>query len=408
MSKTRVLTLFLLLGLCPEAFPQAVRVSAGLDFGLVCLSDGTVWSWGDNDFGQLGNGTRIYSKQPVQVQGISNIVAISAGEKYALAIGSNGVVWAWGDNRYGQLGIGKFGGQELFPTEVPGLTNVTALAAGSKNSLALCADGAVWAWGNNDDGQLGDGPQAKERQMKIDEREGIPVYRVGHVDCAAPVRVQSVSNTVRVAVGAQQGSCLALDKDGNVWSWGSLANGALGLEDRGMCVTTPRRLLCPTNVVEIATDTASVFVQRGGAVYACGYSGYYKYWLQSKSRLRESDPVLLDGITGAKQVALGCSHVLVLREDGAVLTWGDCGSRQLRSSGETNQPALVLGMPKIVSIAAGGDRSLVLDEKGDVWEWKNEWEWKSNKNVKPVRVVFRKSGIRDVSRKATNAGDKLD
>ncbi|MCW5943806.1 MAG: hypothetical protein KIS66_16360 [Fimbriimonadaceae bacterium] len=136
-----------------------VSVSAGAAFSLALRNDGTVWAWGWNGEGELGNGSSAVptrSLVPVQVLAPSGIVAISAGGLHALALRDDGTVWAWGHNEQGALGDGTYTTRRT-PVQVPGLTNVVAISAGFLHSLAIRADGTTWAWGDNQRGQIGDG-----------------------------------------------------------------------------------------------------------------------------------------------------------------------------------------------------------------------------------------------------------
>ena len=139
------------------------RAGAGSTHSLVLKSDGTVWAWGDNTNGALGVGNTADQgtvltccDTPVQVHGLTTVTAVAAGDFDSLALTSAGTVWAWGDNTSGQLGDGTMTARDT-PVQVGGLTRVTAIAAGSTQSLALKSDGTVSAWGNNTEGELGDG-----------------------------------------------------------------------------------------------------------------------------------------------------------------------------------------------------------------------------------------------------------
>ena len=116
---------------------------------------GTVWSWGWNAMGQLGDGTTADRHAPVQVPDLAGVVAVSAGAYHTLALRRDGTVWAWGYNAVGQLGDGTTVDRRR-PVRVGNLTGVVAVAAGGLHSLALRGDGTVWAWGFNGFGQLGD------------------------------------------------------------------------------------------------------------------------------------------------------------------------------------------------------------------------------------------------------------
>ena len=121
------------------------------------MHDGSVWTWGYNYFGQLGDGGETNRCTPVQVTGLKGVKAISAGLGHTLAVRSDGSVWAWGSNVFGELGNNSYVSSSV-PVEVPGLTNVTAIAASMMaHSVAVREDGTVWAWGNNGFGQFGDG-----------------------------------------------------------------------------------------------------------------------------------------------------------------------------------------------------------------------------------------------------------
>jgi alpha-tubulin suppressor-like RCC1 family protein len=134
------------------------KVAAGASFTLALKSDGTVYGWGTNLEGELGNGNKTTSLTPVQA-GVSNITDLAAGYWLSLALKSDGTVWAWGRNDMGQLGNGTT--QALTgistPAAVSGLSSVTAIHAGVSFGVALKSDGTVWAWGENASGQLGNG-----------------------------------------------------------------------------------------------------------------------------------------------------------------------------------------------------------------------------------------------------------
>jgi alpha-tubulin suppressor-like RCC1 family protein len=142
------------------------KIAAGDGFSLALRSDGTVWAWGNNSDGQLGDGTTDASTVPVQVSGLSQVTGIAAGIDSALAIRTQGIttvktVWAWGGNNSGQLGDGTLG-DHLTPERVAGIQapSVTGISVGQRFAVALGSDGSVWAWGADDAGQLGNAPAA--------------------------------------------------------------------------------------------------------------------------------------------------------------------------------------------------------------------------------------------------------
>jgi len=174
-----------------------VIAAVGGDYhSLVLTQDGTVWAWGGNNYGQLGNGTYTDSLTPAPVMGLSNVIAIAAGIEFSIALRSDGTVWTWGHNLNGQLGDGSNSDRTL-PVQVPGLSGVTAIFGGGWHSMALKANGTVWTWGENNSGQLGDGTTNSRNQ---------------------PVQVAGLTGIV--AIDGECGSSIALKADGTVWDWG--------------------------------------------------------------------------------------------------------------------------------------------------------------------------------------------
>ncbi len=191
---------------------RIARVAAGGQFSVAVDTAGNVWTWGDNTYGQLGDNSQVTRFTPVQIPGISGVEDIAAGENHVLALLSDDTVWAWGYNLRGQLGVGD-ANDRWIPTQVVDLTDPTGfltgvsdLSAGAMHSLALKDDGSLMAWGFNGDGQLGNNT--------ID-------------DSAEPVLVLGgLPRVTEIASGAYHN--LAVDANGNVWSWGYNATGQLG------------------------------------------------------------------------------------------------------------------------------------------------------------------------------------
>ena len=133
-----------------------IAIAVGEQYTVALKSEGTVWTWGRNDYGQLGDGTNTDRNIPVQASELSGVIAVAAGELHTVALKSDGIVWTWGYNTYGQLGDGT-NTERNTPVQVSGLNDITAITAGWEHTIALESDGTVWTWGDNTDGQLGDG-----------------------------------------------------------------------------------------------------------------------------------------------------------------------------------------------------------------------------------------------------------
>lgn len=124
-----------------------IAVAAGQHHSVALKKDGTVWTWGWNDYGQIGNGTiRPDRYMPTEVKGLSGVISIAAGGSHTVAAKKDGTVWAWGYNDYGQLGDGTTVAKSI-PTKIPELSGIISVAAGMNQTAALKSDGTLWVWG---------------------------------------------------------------------------------------------------------------------------------------------------------------------------------------------------------------------------------------------------------------------
>jgi alpha-tubulin suppressor-like RCC1 family protein len=140
-----------------KGLTNVIRIAGGRDHSLAIEGNGSVWAWGWNQYGQVGDGTKTNRLTPVKVGGLPAAARqVAAGANHSLARLSNGTVWAWGQNRFGQVGDGTGVGR-LTPVKVAGIANAVNIGAGRLHSLVIEKDRSVWAWGDNDFGQLGDG-----------------------------------------------------------------------------------------------------------------------------------------------------------------------------------------------------------------------------------------------------------
>jgi alpha-tubulin suppressor-like RCC1 family protein len=234
-------------------------------FTLAVKSDGTIWAWGMNQYGQMGNGSvNPFSGPqvtvPVQVNNsspggaINNPLQVTCGYQFGAALATNGTVWTWGSGSHGELGNGTTGSSHT-PAQVPGLTNVTAISAGWFHILALKSDGTVWAWGNNSNGELGDGTTANRSNA---------------------VQVLNLTNIVVVSGGDSHSSALAADS--TVWKWGLNDVGELGNgTTNAVANPVPVKLLLDTfsnafsNIVMLsARDYHNIAVKADGSVWMWG------------------------------------------------------------------------------------------------------------------------------------------
>ena len=265
---------------------DVAAISAGHFHSLAVKSDGTVWAWGWNDMGQLGDGTTTDRPAPVLVQGLSDVVAVAAGTYHSLAVKSDGTAWAWGWNAYGQLGDGTTTARHT-PVQVSGLAAVTAIGPGDRHSLALRSDGTVWAWGKNDYGQLGIGSTQNAH---------------------APVQVPGLADMAAIAPGYWH--ALALKTDGTVWTWGRNRYGAIGdgtTDDRLSPVQVPGL----ADIVSIAGGGyISLARKHGGTVWTWGFNNHGQ--IGDGTTDDRLSPVLVHNLTACTAVFAGYDHAIAL------------------------------------------------------------------------------------------------
>ena len=326
---------------------EVAAISAGGGFGhsLALKLDGTVWAWGLNDQGQLGDGTILNRKTPIQVNGLSDIIAISAGVKHSLALKSGGTVWGWGYNVSGQLGDGTYE-QRKTPVQVINLSDVVAISAGFYHSLALKSDGTVWAWGHNGYGQLGNG---------------------NSTSMSTPTQVSTISGITAISCGGYYS--LALKSDGTVWAWGWNNYGQLGDgtdEER----RTPVQVSNIGDVIDIeGGGYHSLALKSDGTVWAWGNNSDGQ--LGNNTTSDSSTPIQVNNLSDISVISGGGYHSLALKLDGTVWAWGDNGNYQLGNGSTTVSyiPIQIISLENINAISGGGYHSLALNSENKVLVW---------------------------------------
>ena len=365
---------------------KIVQTANGNGYSLALSADGMVYTWGRNEYGQLGNGvTATNSPVPVAVKTAGTpmegktITQLSAKVWYALALASDGTVYSWGFNSWGQLGNGTSGAAnnasapvavKTAGTPMEGKT-IVQVAAGATHSLALATDGTIYAWGKNEYGQLGN-----------DSTTNSPV----------PVAVKTAGTPMDgktiIQIHAGYEHSLALASDGTVYVWGRNNSGQLGKNDATdahipAAVQTLGTPMAGKVIVQLAAgNSQSMALASDGTVYTWGWNQYGQLGNGTTTNSRIPVAVATTGTPLAgktiSQIAAGNAHALAMTDDGTVYTWGWNQYGQLGNNSTINSSLPVIvkttGTPlagKMIAqiTSGGGPNSLVLANDGTMYAW---------------------------------------
>ncbi len=359
------------------------QISAGLAHSCAVISDGSAFCWGDDSFGQLGNGTENESQAPVQVSGVGgagvlqNVTQISTGDAHGCAVTSDGSAFCWGDDTFGQLGNGA-GNESQTPTRVLGvggagfLQNITQISAGNAHGCAVMSDGSAFCWGADGSGQLGNGAAGNSQ---------------------IPTRVLGVGGTgflqniTQISVGNAH-SC-AVASDGNALCWGADGSGRLGNGGGSVNSQTPASVLGAggvgflQNVTQISTGSAhSCAVGGDGNAFCWGSDGDGQLGtggVSANSQAPAQVPTPGQSATHVlfAQVSTGGLHSCGVTAEGAVFCWGAAGGGRLGSGAAAGgpTPTQVLGvggtgfLRNVAHVSAGKAHTCAVTNNGRVLCW---------------------------------------
>lgn len=277
---------------------ESVYAAIGAGYTTSIKSDGSVWTIGDNRYGQLGNGS--YNTELSKV--FDDAVMISAGMYHMMAIKSDGSLWAWGRNNKYQLGDGT-NETHLKPVKI--MDGVAAVSAGGEHTAVIKTDGSLWTWGGNEKGQLGDGT---------------------YTDRETPVKVMDNA----AAVLASGANTAAVKDDGSLWIWGE--NSFLKIGDETVSANnTPVKVMDDVDEVAIGASHA-VILKNDGTVWTLGKNSNGELGNGTKESVTE--PVQI--MEGAVSVAAGNGFSAAMKSNGTVWTWGSNNYGQLGDGATKN------------------------------------------------------------------------
>ena len=282
-------------------------VALGSYHSAAITKDGSLYMWGYNNYGQLGNGSTTNSYTPVKI--MENVAAVSLGSYHSAAITKDGSLYMWGYNNYGQLGNGS---TTYSYTPVKIMENVATVSLGAWHSAAITKDGSLYMWGYNNYGQLGNGSSGNYEKS------------------VSPIKI--MENVAAVSLGRWRSA--AITKDGSLYMWGWNRFGELGNGTTNE-LTRPQRVAANVQSVELGNYHTTA-VSKDGGLYTWGYNKYGELGNGTTNNSYTPVKIMSDVVSSA-----GGSHTIALKKNGTVYTWGDNEYGELGNGNKSNQTSPV-------------------------------------------------------------------
>lgn len=330
------------------------RIAAGSSHSLTIKADGSLYAWGSNEYGQLGIGTTDgWPSTPIRVGKENDWVAVTAGDYHTMALKSDGSLYAWGSNLYGQLGDGTTVNR-LSPTRVGAGNDWAAVACGCWSSYALKSDGSLWGWGSNSSGCLGLGTAdpwistptrvgtesdwaavSGGHNFTIAIKSDGSLYAWGENGAgqlgigtqswpvSTPTLVGADKDWAAVACGCQ--FTVALKSDGSLFAWGYNGSGQLGLGTTDDYATSPTAVGTANDWVAVAAGTHhTLALKSDGSLFAWGWNGHGQ--LGDGTTVDKNSPIRIGSDNDWAAVAAGYGHSVALKSDASLYAWGFSGA----------------------------------------------------------------------------------
>lgn len=386
-----------------QVLPAAERfisLAGGGRHSAAIRSDGTLWLWGSNNNGQLGDGTTTPRLRPAQMGMDTNWSMVCCGDSHTIALKTDGSLWSWGGNIYGQLGDGTTT-QRLSPVQIPGVwSNVSS---SYNHVLAIKPGGTLWAWGSNSFQQLGDFSGTNQSSpVQIMANYGYTWSKIsaGNIWSMAITwsgglmgwggnssTVQSYISAAVSEVACGRYHTTALLMDGRLWAWGNDSNGQLG---NGTGQSTSGYVAPKFRWLSLASGgDHTMAIRTDGTIWAWGANANGQ--VGDDNNVDAHSPVQLTGLR-ATTLAGGLNHSMALRPDGSIWSWGSNDDGQLGLGYIAHQRSLptILGgatPTSWLSIDHGYSHSAGIQADGTLWTWgSNEYNQLGNGNNTPRRL----------------------
>ncbi|WP_348824594.1 LamG-like jellyroll fold domain-containing protein [Flavobacterium aestuarii] len=345
MKKTLLLLLILFLHLQIKA--QCWKtMAAGYSHTAAVRTDGTLWTWGSNDQGQLGNSSPTSKNVPTKMGTDNDWETVAAGWGHTVALKTDGSLWAWGYGGLGQIGNGSYTINFNAPQQIGIAKNWQTIVAGHGHTIALKTDGSLWAWGNNFSGQLGIG---------------------NSLDRNTPTRVGTANDWQLVAAGKLH--TIALKNDGTLWTWGNNTYGTLG-DGTTTKKTSPIQIGTENNWKTISAGSDhTIAIKKDGTLWAWGDNTYGA--LGDGTTTNKLVPTQIGSSADWKTINGGVNYTIAIKTDGTLWAWGLNSDGELGNGTKINSLIpLQIGTENNWQMIDGGSvHTVAIKTDESLWAW---------------------------------------
>ena len=361
-----------------------VTAAAGGSHTVLRKADGTMAGFGLNHSGQLGDGTAVDRVIPTATVDASNLWAsMSAGDFHTLGLRSDGSIWGWGLNQNGQIGD-KTSLDRMVPTQIGTDKKWTVISASKAHSVGVKSDGTLWAWGRNFDGQLGD-------VTGVDKTFPIQVFMTPAAAGSTTAPTATAADKIWASAGAGSNFTVGLKSDSTVYTWGGNERGQLGngTSAAPALATNVPTLIASLKALNISVGNLHVLAIRpDGSLFSWGANelGQLGNGKSTDGKL----PVQVGTETDWKMVAAGGFHSLAVKVDGSLWSWGSNSDGQLGvgTTAESFEPKQIGLMRDWVFVSAGKYHSFALKADGTLWGWGRNYEGQQGNGTMTVKPVL--------------------